>query len=331
MTIQMTIIGMGQIGTSIGLALADHKDRIERKGFDREPRYAQQAQKIGAVDHITHRLEQSVRGADVVVLAVPVDELRETLEIIGLNLHEGAIVIDTTPLSGAISNWAVELLPAGRHYVTMTPSLNPEYLNETATGVDAAHADLFKDGLMIITAVSGTGSEAFKLASDLTEMLGATPLFTDPAEADGLTAAIHLLPQLVAAALLLTTTEQPGWREARKIAGRSYAQATAPLGHMDESLGVGQAAVLNRDNVMRMIDNLIAGLRNLREEISNGDAETLGKQLEQARAIRALWLKDRMSANWTGEEDERSQVFDRGGGLSRMFGFGPKSKKKEDR
>jgi prephenate dehydrogenase len=32
MSVQVTIVGLGQIGTSIGLALADHREMVRRAG-----------------------------------------------------------------------------------------------------------------------------------------------------------------------------------------------------------------------------------------------------------------------------------------------------------
>ena len=76
-----------------------------------------------------------------------------------------------------------------------------------------------KKGLIGIVSPPQTDSGAIKLAADLTRLVGADPLFADPVEVDGLMSATHLLPQLLAAALLNATIDQPGWREAQKLAG----------------------------------------------------------------------------------------------------------------
>ncbi len=114
-------------------------------------------------------------------------------------------------------------------------------------GLEAARADLFQGGLMAIVTPATTNSAAIKLAADLTRLLGAMPLFADPLEVDGLMAATHLLPQLMAAALLNATVDQPGWREGRKFAGRAYAEATAPAVLPWDSHSLAAAALLNRE------------------------------------------------------------------------------------
>ena len=69
---------------------------------------------------------------------------------------------------------------------------------------------------------------------NLVKLLGAMPLLMDTAEADGIFSAMHILPQLAAAALLDTTVDQPGWQEARKLAGRPYATVTAGVAYHDD-------------------------------------------------------------------------------------------------
>ena len=71
MTVQITIIGLGQIGASIGLGLTKIKDQVTRIGNDRDPIIARQAEKMGAVDKISINLPSAVRNADLVILAVP--------------------------------------------------------------------------------------------------------------------------------------------------------------------------------------------------------------------------------------------------------------------
>ena len=126
MPIQITIIGLGQIGASIGLALAKIKDQAIRIGNDREPGIARQAEKSGAVDKTMINLPSAVKDADIVILALPVDEIRETMEVIAQDLKPGVVLIDTSPVQGGLLQWAQELLPGNdRYFVALTPSLNP--------------------------------------------------------------------------------------------------------------------------------------------------------------------------------------------------------------
>jgi prephenate dehydrogenase len=165
MAVQLTIVGMGQIGTSVGLALADQPEVIHRLGHDRELRIARRAKKMGALDKVSMNLPSSVEKADLVLLALPVDQIRETLEIVREDLKEGAVVMDTGPAKQVVAAWVDELLPPGRFYVGLSPVLNPVYLHDIDVGAEAAHPDLFRDGLMGIVSPPGVPSEAIKLAA----------------------------------------------------------------------------------------------------------------------------------------------------------------------
>jgi len=302
MTIQITIVGLGQIGASVGLALRDHGELVRRIGHDRDFGVARRAEKMGALDKVVINLPSAVREADLVLLALPIDQIRDTLAVIREDLKEGVVVMDTGPVKEAAAAWAAEILPPERYYVGLTPVINPAYLQEVDTGVNAAHPDLFRNGLVSIVAPPRTPSEAIKLAVDLTRLIGATPLFADSLEMDGLMAATQTLPQLMAAALLNTTVDQPGWREGRKVAGRSYAEATSSIIHPTDPATLRAAALFNRENVLRVLDGLIASLQSIRNDIHTQDVKALDERLARARRGREEWLNQRMAANWLEEE-----------------------------
>jgi len=303
MTAKMTIIGMGKIGTSFGLALSEHTNQITRVGHDRRPEVAREAAKKGAVDKTEFNLHSAVEDADIILMAVPVDEVKTLLELISEDLKEGAVVIDTSPVMVGVADWARSLIPKGRYFVSMSPTFNAEYIHETTSGIDAAHADLFKNSMMVITSPPQMDADAIKLASDLCALVGSSPFFADPHEFDGLSAASRMLPKLAAAALLNSTTGQAGWVEGRKIAGYEYFTSTEPIFHLDEAKVLGQASILNRENTMRVIDDFIASLEDIREALENRDEERLSQLIHNALEKRELWLSQRRSANWEKRSD----------------------------
>ena len=139
MATQITIVGLGQIGGSIGLGLGeDSSETIRRTGHDRELGTARMAEKMGAVDRVAINLISAVSDADLIILALPVDQVRETIASIAQDLKEGAVILDTCPVKEAVIAWAGELLPSGRYYVGLTPVLNPTYLHTAEYGLDAA-------------------------------------------------------------------------------------------------------------------------------------------------------------------------------------------------
>jgi len=316
MAVQITIIGLGQVGSSIGLALAGQKN-IKRVGHDRDYEVARRSQKNGTVDEIKFNLPASVVDANIVILSMPLSEIRETLGYIAQDLQDGTVVLDTAPAKGTVAAWFSELVPQGRFYVGLTPAVGAEYINGMDIGMESARADLFAKGLFLVNAPHGTPGEAVKLATDLVELLGATAMISDALEADGLMASAHILPQLASAALLDATVNQPGWTESRKIASRPFANVTAAAQH-DEAKSLSAAALENRESVLRVLDEYMASLANLREVIESGDDKATTAFLENAVNARARWLSERLKADWQGlETAEMKQSF--GDKLSHMF------------
>jgi prephenate dehydrogenase len=330
MTVNITIIGLGRIGASMGLALAAHKDQVTITGHDKTPVVAQAAKKLGAVDKVAYNLPASVEGADVVVLSLPLDQIHGTLKVIAQDIREDAVMLDTSPVKTAVAAWVKELLPPKRHYVGLTPAINSLYLDETARGVDSAHADLFQRSLIAISAPAGTAEAALKLASDFVTLLGASPYFADLIEVDGLMASAHILPQLTAAALMDSALHQPGWEDIRKLAGPAFAAATSQL-LAEEAGALIEAVKQNQQNTVRVLDDAIAALSALREEIVADDASALEKKLETARKGREKWMAERAKGDWLTDNFPHPQMPTSGDIMKQQIGALDKLFKRRDR
>jgi prephenate dehydrogenase len=221
MSTQITIIGLGQIGASMGMALKDKKASIHRVGFDKEAGITRAAETLDVVDQIKG-LPEAVRDADIVLLCLPLGEMRGMLQKIGLRLKENAVVMDTAPVKSSMVEWAKAYLPSGRFYIGLVPSVNTEAMSAPEMGFKGARPDLFKNTVMVVDAPPGTPYEVEQLAMNFVRLMEARPMLADITESDGLMITAHILPQLTSAALLDATVDHPGWVEARKMAGRPF-------------------------------------------------------------------------------------------------------------
>ena len=326
MTVQITIIGLGQIGASIGLALASHKDQVTTVGHDKNPEIAQRAKKIGAVERIVYNLPASVETADIVLLAIPTDQIHDTIKAVAQDLRAGAVLMDTSPVKAGVAAWMEDLLPPQRYYVGLSPAINPLYVEEPGNGIDHAHADLFQHGLLGISAPSGTPGEAIQLATGFAGLVGAVPYFVDVAEIDGIMASAHLLPQLSAVALVNAAIDQPGWSDIRKMAGQHFSLPTAPVASQEEISSLNETTFQNRENTLRVLDSLVAALTELRNALAQEDRKGLEDLLEHARQGRAKWWSERSRGNWQSVEGGKQEFPKAGdilkqqvGGLGKLF------------
>jgi prephenate dehydrogenase len=299
---QITIVGLGMIGASMGLALRQAGVASAVTGHDKDAGIANQARKLEAVDRVEWNLISACEKADLIILATPLGAIEPTLKAIAPYVHPGCVVIDTATLKAPVLAWAEAILPKGVHFVGADPIIvSPPPLAKPpgqaagiealVTGLKAARADLFKDALFCLVPTPQADPSAVKLAADLTTILGAKPFFLDATEHDSLLAAVDHLPAITALALLEMAIGQPSWNEVRKMAGQSFELATH-LASTDPS-SYSDLAVANRDNLVRWIDALSASLASLRRALAEGSQEALAERLTKAVAERDRWLNDR--------------------------------------
>ena len=330
MTLKVGIIGLGQVGASIGLALAGKQPPIQRIGHDREINLARQAEKRGAVDKVSFSLPNTVSEADFVILALPLDQVRPTLEIIAQDLRENCVVFDTSPVKSGVLAAAQELLPPNRHFIGLTPVEGGQYLFSEVTGLEGAKADLFKNGLIGIVSLPGIPAAALNLATDLTAALGAEHMFVDALEVDSFMAALHILPQLAASALVQATMRQPGWQDGRKLTGRPYAEQARSVGRQDTPAAIAAAALQSREHTLRVLDNLIQALYDMRNAVMDQNEPELVAKLQDSYSAYIEWLGDRLQGQWSARElENKTETPTAGDMFGRMFGIRPKDRSKD--
>jgi prephenate dehydrogenase len=304
MAVQITIIGLGQTGASIGLALAAHKEKVFTIGHDKDYGVEQRAKKINAVEEVSHNLPTAVGNADLVILAIPVHQLRDTLNYIAEDLKKDSVIVELTPVKKEVSKWMKELLPEHCHYVGLVPAIGPSYIDKTETGLDSAKPDMFSKSTFLLSAHPGTPGEAVKLVSDFVRLLDATAIFTDFVESDGLMASAYLLPQLVSTSFLNATINQPGWEDVRKVASHAYFAASSAFSEGDDVDTLSTLSFQNRENVLRALDKMIHAMLNLRDELENQEEDSFKKHLQSAQQGRTNWMNDRAKGDWLALQNE---------------------------
>src|SRR5512138_1014041 len=298
---QIVIIGLGQIGASVGMALKKANSSLRRVGFDKDPNVLAAAESLGAVDQAVRRLPDAVRDADIVLLALPLGEMAEMLGHIVGHLKENAVVIETAPVKAALAKMLRDVLPEGRYFIGLVPAVTAEALADPDTGLKAARPDLFRRTVMMIDLPHGYPEEVEQLAINFVKLLGAKPMLADLAESDGLMTTSHILPQLAAVALLHATVGQPGWGDSRKLAGRPFVGVTGGIAYYDDPASLKAAALSSPQAVVHALDVLIAALGGLRDDIESADEQAIEERLKVAFDARERWLTERSSAEWLRE------------------------------
>jgi prephenate dehydrogenase len=300
----ISIIGLGLIGGSMGLALRASGKDLHVVGHDQDPGLSKLARKMGAVDEGRFNLPHACEDADLLVIATPITALRETLADVSPHLKPGCVVTDTAPLKGPVLAWAEETLP-GVPFIAGLPVVNPAAQPTSLMdpqGLESARADLFQDALYALCAPPQADPKAVKRVTDMVNLLGARPFYVDQAELDGIQAVTKILPALLNLALLQVISQEPGWREARKLADHIFGMSTAPLA--EQAASQRAQALLNAQHLLPRLEALVNQLTQLDQWIRHKDADSLEQAFERASLLRRRWLVDRARGEWEEEITE---------------------------
>jgi prephenate dehydrogenase len=267
---KITIIGLGLIGGSLGLALkAAGLNGVEIVGHDRDHGTENQAKRIGAIDRGEHNLPRAVEGASMVIIATPVLAVREIMEQIAPELSEGSIVTDTASTKADVMRWAKELLPRQVSFVGGHPMAGKEN-----SGIEAAEAGLFRDKAYCVCPSVTASESAVKAVLGLAKAVGSEPLFIDPAEHDQYAAAISHLPLVMSTALFSLTRASPSWEDMAQLASSGFRDATR-LASTDPTMS-HDIWTTNREALIHWLERMEGELSRFRKLLEDAnDAELL--------------------------------------------------------
>ena len=257
------IVGLGLIGGSIALAARERWPAALVIGVDNKD-VLEMAMRLHAIDVAADDLIV-LAEADVVFLAAPAQQNIELLADLDDNVHQPAIVTDTSGTKRAIVD-AARALPPRFTFVGGHP------LGGAAkAGLEHARTDLFKGRPWLFTpAGDGTGAALDKLSA-FARALGAEPHVLDPAAHDRVLAYLSHLPQLTASALMHVVGDAVGER-GLALAGRGLVDTTR-LASSPADIWRDIAAT-NADEIGPALDTLIAVLEDLRRDLAHGDRLT---------------------------------------------------------
>ena len=280
---RITIVGLGLIGGSLGLALkAARLKNVEIVGHDRDAEVTARARKRGAIDQAEWNLISAVRTADMLIIATPVQAVREVFTQVAQHLPEGCVVTDTASTKAEVMTWAEELLPEHVSFVGGHPMAGKE-----TTGIDAAEATLFHNCMYCLLPSARASQGAIDSCLGLARTAGATPYFVDAHEHDGFAAAISHLPLVMSAALVSTVASSPSWREVARLASSGFRDASR-LASGDEEIS-RDICITNRESVVHWIDRFVQVMLHYRRLVAE-EPERLGQEFRAAREARDRWL-----------------------------------------
>ena len=284
---KIAIIGMGLVGTSLGLAIkrSGIKD-IQIVGTDIERGHASSAQKMGAIDQVRRSLASATEDAKIVIIATPVMAMKDVMEIIAPRLREGCLVTDTGSSKGVVMEWAEQYLPPSVSFVGGHPMVG-----KGSTGPNAADGSLFQNRPYCVIPGRRARQDAVRLLTDMIRSIGARPYFIDLAEHDSFVSAVSHLPILLSVALVSCTSKSPSWADIAQIASTQYEDLT--LLASGDPITSRDILFSNNQSIVPWIDAFIQELYEMRRILvsdEDGKLEALEKVFSQAVEARSRWL-----------------------------------------
>jgi prephenate dehydrogenase len=277
---QVTIIGTGLIGGSLGLALKKRRLAGRVIGCDRAPAL-ERARDRGAIDAGTINPADAVHGSDLVVLATPVLAILDHIERLGPVLAPRTLVTDVGSTKTEIAKQVPKSFgrSAGQRFLAGHPMAGKEQ-----AGVDYADADLFEGAAWLFTPLPRQNVHAGLCGEFLhcVEKLGAKVAILDPADHDRFCAWVSHLPQMISTALAATLVDEFGEdAPLLDIGGRALRDLTRIAGSPYSMWR--DIAITNKDNLGRALLKLEQRLAHIRENL---DTKQLAEEFERAHELR---------------------------------------------
>lgn len=278
---RLSILGVGLLGGSIGLAVRERIKGCRVVGYGHRAQTLQDALHVGALDEAIEDAREAVRGADLVIVCTPVGLIPSLLEQVSEALAKDAVVTDVGSTKRSIVEAAETTLPDGVHFVGSHPMAGSE-----KRGVQFARADLFERAVCITTPTSRTSESALGMVESFWQLLGMRTTRLNPEEHDRLLADVSHLPHVVAAALVAMQQDA-----AFDLCGKGFVDVTRIAGG---DAGLWRDILLdNRDNVRRSINALREQMQQLDAMLQSGNSDELEQWLSNSadRRRRMLELK----------------------------------------
>jgi prephenate dehydrogenase len=278
---RVAIIGLGLIGGSIGLALRKAKAAEQIAGYDLGKGVSDRARKAEAIDQAYSSLADTMRGAELIILATPVGAMRSLLQSIATSVTPGVVVTDVASTKAQVINWAEEFLPSSVSFVGGHPMIGKEL-----SGVEAADATIFQNRIYCLTPTARTSPAAISKVSAFIEILGARVRFLEPAEHDGQVASVSHLPFIASVALMNSVANGPAWGDAAMLASTGFRDMTRLAASNPEMYR--DICLTNSEAIGRWLNEYITTLNQLRERIAAHDSK-LDETFARAQQARLQW------------------------------------------
>lgn len=287
---KISIIGVGLLGGSIGLAARQRKLAREVAGYVRREASLQECEAAGAADYATTDLLAAVSGADLVVLCTPLAQMPPLARQLLPALKRGALVTDVGSVKAdVVREVGAAVRSAGAHFVGSHPMAGGEKM-----GVQAARADLYANAVCVVTPGRNPNLRAVRKLEQFWRALGARTLRLDAVQHDLLVSRSSHLPHVVAAGLVNLVLAPGHSADQAGLCATGFRDTTRIASGSPEMWR--DIALANRKHLARSLDAFLAGLQEFQAALKRNDAPAIEAFFANAKQQRDRWCACGQSA-----------------------------------
>jgi prephenate dehydrogenase len=280
---KVTIVGVGLLGGSLGLALRQRGLAGCVYGLVRRTASIDECARLGVVDQASCDAVRAAEGAELVVLCTPLSRMRATLEPMLPALKPGTVVTDVGSVKVPVVQELEPLVAsAGAHFIGSHPMAGSE-----KTGPGAARADLFERAVCVVTPTPQSASSAVEQVEALWQGLGGRVLRLSAQRHDELVGRASHLPHVVAAGLAKYVLSPDAPPEQALVCASGFRDVTRIAASSAEMWR--DIALANAVNLAEALTVFIRELEQFRQALLQGNQAAVEQFFQTARQRRTAW------------------------------------------
>lgn len=277
---KITIIGVGLIGGSMALKLKKNGFTNFVYGVDLDENHLSEAKELGIIDEISS-LENAVKNADLIIIAIPVDAAKKILPTVLDLINENQTVMDAGSTKLGIVN-AVKNHPKRNRFVAFHPMWGTEN-----SGPKSATSESYEGKAAIICDREHSAKDAISTVQKLGENLGMNLLYMNAEDHDIHTAYISHISHITSYALANTVLEKEREEDTIFQLASTGFSSTVRLAKSHPEMWV-PIFKQNKENVLDVLNEHITQLRKFKSALEKENYEYLEELIRNANRIRGI-------------------------------------------
>lgn len=278
-SLDVTIIGIGLIGGSLGLVLKDKGLAKHIIAVDSKPENQQRALELGIADEVLP-MKEAIAKSNLIVLAVPVDALHVLLPAV-LDEIEDQVVMDMGSTKESVIA-SVANHPKRKRYVATHPMWGTEF-----SGPEAAVKTAFANKAAVICDVENTDEDALEMVKGIYKKIGMHLIYMDATAHDLHAAYVSHISHITSFALANTVLEKEKEEDTIFELASGGFESTVRLAKSNPAMWV-PIFKQNRENVLDVLNEHISQLRKFKSCLEKENYEYLQELIENANDIRRI-------------------------------------------